>query len=198
MTISSHSFFSSVIPNSKIVHVLSHSEYPASAFAFAEYLNSQMLVADNTFIALMNKLKTLRAFDVRLPKMEARGTRLEYQDFVINLGTVNQSQTTKGIILEVRILLRRQTSSISVGLCFASFQIAYVSMDETRDGYCLIQEFLQSFLNMSKQMIQKLITDQLSHWIRLIKEKKDSEYTPSITLLQYLDILINMRKQPNE
>jgi hypothetical protein len=33
--------------------------------------------------------------------MEARGTRLEYQDFVINLGTVNQSQTTKGLILEV-------------------------------------------------------------------------------------------------
>lgn len=71
-------------------------------------------------------------------------------------------------------------------------------MDETRDGYCLIQEFLQSFLNMSKQMIQKLITEQLSHWIRSIKEKKDSEYTPSVTLLQYLDVLVNMRKQPNE
>jgi hypothetical protein len=91
----------SVIPNSKTVHVLSHSEYPASSFAFAEHSNSQMLVADNTFIALMNKLKTLRAFETRLPKMEARGTRLEYQDFVINLGTVNQSQTTKGLILEV-------------------------------------------------------------------------------------------------
>ena len=66
-----------------------------------------MLVADNTFIALMNKLKTLRAFEVRLPKMEARGTRLEYQDFVINLGTVNQSQTTKGLILEVSSTISR-------------------------------------------------------------------------------------------
>lgn len=63
-----------------------------------------MLVADNTFLALMNKLKTLRAFEVRLPKMEARGTRLEYQDFVINLATVNQTQTTKGLILEVNKL----------------------------------------------------------------------------------------------
>jgi hypothetical protein len=71
-------------------------------------------------------------------------------------------------------------------------------MDETRDGYCLIQEFLQSFLNMPKQMIQKLITEQLSLWIRSIKDKKDSEYTPSITLLQYLDILTNMRKQAND
>ena len=71
-------------------------------------------------------------------------------------------------------------------------------MDEPRDGYCLIQEFLQSFLNMPKLMIQRLITEQLSNWIRQIKEKKDSEYTPSITLLQYLDILITMRNQPNE
>jgi hypothetical protein len=71
-------------------------------------------------------------------------------------------------------------------------------MDETRDGYCLIQEFLQSFLNMPKQVIQKLITEQLSLWIRSIKDKKDSEYTPSITLLQYLDILTNMRKQAND
>jgi len=49
--------YSPLIPNSKIVHVLSHSEYPASAFAFVEHSNGQMLVADNTFIALMNKLK---------------------------------------------------------------------------------------------------------------------------------------------
>jgi hypothetical protein len=71
-------------------------------------------------------------------------------------------------------------------------------MDETRDGYCLIQEFLQSFLNMTKQMIQRLITEQLSNWIRSLKDKKDSEYTPSITLLQYLDIFLIMKKQPNE
>ena len=80
---------------------MSHSEYPTSSFAFAEHSNSQMLVADNTFIALMNKLKTLRAFETRLPKMEARGTRLEYQDCVIYLVTVIQSQATKGLILEV-------------------------------------------------------------------------------------------------
>jgi hypothetical protein len=102
------SFSFLVIPNSKTVHVLSHSEYPASSFAFAEQSHSQMLVADNTFIALMNKLKTLRVFEVRLPKMEARGTRLEYQDFVINLATVNQTQTTKGLVLEVNNLLSSQ------------------------------------------------------------------------------------------
>jgi hypothetical protein len=51
---------------------------------------------------------------------------------------------------------------------------------------------------MPKQAVQKLITDQLNLLLRSLKEKKDVEYTPSITLLQYLDILINMRKQPNE
>ncbi|CAF3176071.1 unnamed protein product [Rotaria socialis] len=168
--------YTSLTQSSKVVHVLSHSEYPASSFAFAEHSNNQMLVADNTFVALMNKLKTLRAFEIRLPKMEVRGTRFEYQDFIINLGIVNQSQTTKGLILEV----------------------AYVPMDETREGYCLIQEFLQSFLNMTKPMVQKAITEQLSNWLRSLKEKKDAEYTPSISLLQYLDIFLNMRKQPNE
>jgi hypothetical protein len=182
-----------VIPNSKVVHVLSHSEYPASSFALADYPNSQMLVADNTFTALMGKLKNLRVFDIRSPKMEARGTRLEYQDFIINLATVNQSQTTKGLILEVNHLLPPPFKSL-INL----FKVAYVPMDEIRDGYCLIQEFLQSFLSMSKQAVQKLITEQLNQLLRSLKEKKDAEYTPSITLLQYLDILNNMRKHPNE
>lgn len=71
-------------------------------------------------------------------------------------------------------------------------------MDEIRDGYCLIQEFLQSFLNISKQNVQTLITPQLTNIIRGLKDKKDSEYTPSITILQYLDILIAMRNKPNE
>lgn len=71
-------------------------------------------------------------------------------------------------------------------------------MDEIREGYCLIQEFLQSFLGVPKQTVQTLITVQLSSILRGLKDKKDSEYTPSITLLQYLEILINMRNKPNE
>ena len=69
-----------------------------------------MLVADNTFIALMDKLKALRVFDVRLSKTRVRGTRLEYQDFVINLGTVSQMETTKGLVLEVNPLLHISSS----------------------------------------------------------------------------------------
>lgn len=167
--------YSSITQNTKVVHVLSHSEYPASSFSFIDNPNCPMLVADNTFIALMNKLKTLRAFEIRIPKMEARGTRLEYQDFIINLSTVTQNQSTKGLILEV----------------------AYVPTDIIRDGYCLVQEFLQSFLGLSKQNIQKLLTEKLNHLLRPHKDK-DSEFVPSMTLLQYLDILTNMKIQPNE
>ena len=71
-------------------------------------------------------------------------------------------------------------------------------MDEIRDGYCLIQEFLQSFLGVPKQGVQGMITGHLRNLLQTLKDKKDSEYTPSITLLQYLEILTNMRKQPNE
>lgn len=108
----------SVVPNSKVVHILSHSEYPTSSFAFAEHSSSQMLVADNTLISLMNKLKTLKAFEIRLPKMEVKGTRLEYQDFVINLGTASQSQTTKGIILEVEMKNVRSEKSFANSVVF--------------------------------------------------------------------------------
>ena len=71
-------------------------------------------------------------------------------------------------------------------------------MDESVSGYCLFQEFLQSFLGLTKQTVQRSITEHLNQWIRLAKDKKDCEYTPSITLLQYHDILLAMRKQPNE
>ena len=71
-------------------------------------------------------------------------------------------------------------------------------MDEIREGYCLIQEFLQSFLGVPKQGVQAMIPNYLTNLLRTLKDKKDSEYTPSITLLQYLEILTNMRKQPNE
>ena len=71
-------------------------------------------------------------------------------------------------------------------------------MDEIREGYCLIQELLQSFLGVPKQGVQAMIPNYLTNLLRTLKDKKDSDYTPSITLLQYLEILTNMRKQPNE
>lgn len=51
---------------------------------------------------------------------------------------------------------------------------------------------------MSKQAIQKMITESLANFLRSLKDKKDSEYTPSITLLQYLDCFIKMRHQSSE
>lgn len=64
-----------------------------------------MLVADETFVRLMNQMKCLNAFATSQSNMIARGSRLEYQDFIINLSTVTQSQTAKGVILEVKFSL---------------------------------------------------------------------------------------------
>ena len=93
-----------VAPNSKTVHLLTHSEYPASCFAIAEQSNCSMLVADESFVRLMNQMKALNAFTTSQSNMIARGLRLEYKDFIINLSTVTQSQTAKGVILEVNFL----------------------------------------------------------------------------------------------
>ena len=48
-------------------------------------------------------------------------------------------------------------------------------------------------------MLYKLLTEKLNEWIQSMKDKKRVlEETPSMTILQYLEILNNMRKQPNE
>ena len=64
-----------------------------------------MLVADESFVRLMNQMKALNAFTTSQSNMLARGLRLEYKDFIINLSTVTQSQTAKGVILEVNFPL---------------------------------------------------------------------------------------------
>ena len=91
----------SVNSDQENAHILSHSVYPASSFAFIERSNCGLLIADNTFIDLMNKLRTLSVFKIRSSKMEARGFQFQYKDFLIHLSTVYQSQISKGIILEV-------------------------------------------------------------------------------------------------
>lgn len=87
--------------SAKNMHVLSHAEYPSTVFSFIEQSQCGMLLADCTFVDLLQKLSFLGIFPNRPIKTEAKGSRLEFQDFFINLSTVHQSQTTKGIILEV-------------------------------------------------------------------------------------------------
>lgn len=75
------------------------SEHPLSTFALFD--NGPCLVADQNFDVLMIKLKGFFQ-NAKANKMETRGTRYQYCDFLIKIGTVTMGQSGRGISVEVR------------------------------------------------------------------------------------------------
>lgn len=90
-----------VIPGQtgKLMYVMHNSEYPLSCFALFE--NGPCLVADANFDTLMVKLKGFFQ-NAKANKIESRGTRYQYCDFLVKLGTVTMGPSARGISVEVR------------------------------------------------------------------------------------------------
>lgn len=90
----------------RLVHVLHNTEQPASCFAVLD--TGTGLVADILYDHLMLKLKgfyTARKNN----RVECKGQRYVYGDFIIKVGSVNigQNMSFKGILVEVRIFSNR-------------------------------------------------------------------------------------------
>lgn len=84
----------------RTLHVLHNSEMPASVFSILETGTKQIpVVADNLFDLLMCKM-TPAMNAKKQPKIESKGPRFEYGDFLIKLGSVTMGQTFKGILVE--------------------------------------------------------------------------------------------------
>lgn len=84
----------------RTLHVLHNSEMPASVFSILDTGNKQIpVVADNLFDLLMCKM-TPAMNAKKQPKIESKGPRFEYGDFVIKLGSVTMGQNFKGILVE--------------------------------------------------------------------------------------------------
>lgn len=83
------------------MYVMHNSEYPLSCFALFE--NGPCLVADANFDTLMVKLKGFFQ-NAKANKIESRGTRYQYCDFLVKLGTVTMGPSARGISVEVRAL----------------------------------------------------------------------------------------------
>ncbi|XP_078465646.1 mediator of RNA polymerase II transcription subunit 20 isoform X2 [Lampetra planeri] len=105
----------------KYLYVMHNSEYPLSCFAL--YENGPCLTADVGFDALMLKLKGLFQ-NAKSNKVEARGTRYVYADFLIKLGTVTMGPSSKGVCVEVE----------------------YCPCVVPSDCWGLLQEFMQALL----------------------------------------------------
>ncbi|XP_069802107.1 mediator of RNA polymerase II transcription subunit 20 isoform X2 [Dendropsophus ebraccatus] len=82
----------------KLLYIMHASEHPLSTFALFE--NGPCLVADQNLDVLMIKLKGFFQ-NAKANKMETRGTRYQYCDFLVKIGTVTMGQSGRGISVEV-------------------------------------------------------------------------------------------------
>ncbi|XP_073522809.1 mediator of RNA polymerase II transcription subunit 20 isoform X1 [Phyllobates terribilis] len=82
----------------KLLYIMHCSEHPLSTFALFE--NGPCLVADQNLDVLMIKLKGFFQ-NAKANKIETRGTRYQYCDFLIKIGTVTMGQSGRGISVEV-------------------------------------------------------------------------------------------------
>lgn len=83
---------------SKLLYVMHNSETPLSCLALFE--GGPCLIADANFDILMVKLKS-HFQNAKGHKVECRGARYRYCDFLIKVGTVTMSSSARGISVEV-------------------------------------------------------------------------------------------------
>ena len=93
------SVFSITGQPSKLLYVMHNSETPLSCLALFE--GGPSLTADGNFDVLMIKLKS-HFQNAKGHKVESRGTRYRYCDFLIKVGAVTMSSSARGISVEVR------------------------------------------------------------------------------------------------
>lgn len=105
----------------KLMYVMHNSEYPLSCFALFE--NGPCLIADANFDTLMVKLKGFFQ-NAKANKIESRGTRYQYCDFLVKVGTVTMGPSARGISVEVE----------------------YCPCVIANDCWNLLMEFMQSFM----------------------------------------------------
>lgn len=84
--------------SSKLLYVMHNSETPLSCLALFD--GGPTLAADANFDVLMVKLKS-HFQNAKGHKVESRGARYRYADFLIKVGTVTMSSSARGISVEV-------------------------------------------------------------------------------------------------
>uniref|UniRef100_A0A240PJV4 Mediator of RNA polymerase II transcription subunit 20 n=1 Tax=Anopheles atroparvus TaxID=41427 RepID=A0A240PJV4_ANOAO len=156
----------------KTVHILHNSEQPASVFSILDTGAKQIpLVTDGLFDLLMTRIAPAYT-SKKQTKIESKGQRFEFGDFLIKLGSVTMSQNFKGVMVEVEYRPCLVPSS-----CWE-----------------LMREFLQGFLgsNVSNSM-PGYFTQRSS--INPNHIKANEIYQPIDTINQYLEHFTNYRKQ---
>ncbi|XP_062550500.1 mediator of RNA polymerase II transcription subunit 20 [Armigeres subalbatus] len=156
----------------KTVHILHNSEQPASVFSILDTGTKQIpLVTDGLFDLLMTRISPVYT-SKKQTKIESKGPRFEFGDFLIKLGSVTMSQNFKGVLVEVEYRPCLVASS-----CWQ-----------------LMLEFLQGFLGSN---VSNTIPSYFSQRININSNhtKANDIYQPIDTINQYLEHFTNYRKQ---
>ncbi|XP_055624634.1 mediator of RNA polymerase II transcription subunit 20 [Toxorhynchites rutilus septentrionalis] len=156
----------------KTVHILHNSEQPASVFSILDTGTKQIpLVTDGLFDLLMARISPAYT-SKKQTKIESKGPRFEFGDFLIKLGSVTMSQNFKGVLVEVEYRPCLVASS-----CWE-----------------LMREFLQGFLGSNvSNTIPAYFAQRIN--INTNHTKANDIYQPIDTINQYLEHFSNYRKQ---
>lgn len=152
-------------PQQCVVHILHNSEHPASCFAVTE--SGQILVSDLLFEDLMSKLTMAKAGRESFYS-QRKGFKIESR---------GQRYEVGDFIIKI--------GSVSLASNFRGILI------EVEYCPCII---LNECWNMMKELLQSMVGNSAETPPLVLKHKPDTVYTPSDTILQYLDHFNNFRK----
>ncbi|MCJ8744122.1 hypothetical protein PDJAM_G00114940 [Pangasius djambal] len=147
---------------SKLLYVMHNSETPLSCLALFD--GGPTLAADANFDVLMVKLKS-HFQNAKGHKVESRGARYRYADFLIKIGTVTMSSSARGISVEVE----------------------YSACVVPGDCWNLMKEFMQSFLGSSVPDLPSVFSSKA--------EGLFAPADCMDTMNQYLELFSKIRKQ---
>jgi mediator of RNA polymerase II transcription subunit 20 len=160
----------------RLVHVLHNSEYPASVFSILDTGTKTIpLITDGLFDLLMLKMTPTYTSKKQI-KVESKGPRFELGDFLIKLGSVTMSQNFKGVLVEV------------------DYRPCLVPMS----CWELLKEFMQGFMGSHvPNTIPPYFTVMVpsGHNPTLTTPRMNEIYQPIDTIQQYLEHFNNYRKQ---
>lgn len=139
-----------------------NSETPLSCLALFE--GGPCLTADGNFDVLMIKLKS-HFQNAKGHKVESRGSRYRYCDFLIKVGTVAMSSSARGISVEVE----------------------YCPCVVPGDCWNLMKEFMQTFLGPSIPELPSVFATK--------PEGLYAQADCVDTMTQYLELFSKLRKQ---
>lgn len=162
----------------KMVHVFHNTDYPVTTFSLLDTGTGKIipLISDNIFDLVIIKMTAPNA-NKKQTRIEAKGARFEYSDFVIKLGSVTVLENFKGILIEFEY-----RACMVLSLCWELLR----EMMELVMGVKVSKDYPSYF---NPQTLVNAMGQQHVH------AKQNDIYEVMDTINQYLEHFTSYRKQ---